>query len=149
MRSTRRDLQPHPMWLFEENYLMVRRLFAELQAGLRYVLSSACGRRALHVTVDDCSRYTSTLTLTNTFAADEKLLPPLVMQLRVYHDAQLVEVLGYQKCTAIPAPYAAESAKGFARDERRQVNRLLYEVLRHCLDHGYGVAAFHPQTDPA
>ena len=125
MRSNSRDLQPHPMWLFEENYLMIRRLFAELRTGLRFVLSTACGRRALQVTVDDCSR------------------------LRVYHDARLVEVLGYQECMAIPPPYAAESSKGFVRDERKQVNRLLYEVLRHCLDHGYGVTTLQPQTDPA
>jgi len=149
MRSNSRDLQPHPMWLFEENYLMIRRLFAELRTGLRFVLSTACGRRALQVTVDDCSRYTSTLTLTNPFVADERLLPPLVLRLRVYHDARLVEVLGYQECMAIPPPYAAESSKGFVRDERKQVNRLLYEVLRHCLDHGYGVTTLQPQTDPA
>ena len=149
MRSSGRDLQPHPMWLFEENYLMIRRLFAELRAGFGFVLSATCGRRALQVTVDECSRYTSTLTLTNPFAADERLLPPLVLRLRVYHDARLVEVLGYQDCMSIPPPYAAESAKGFVRDERRQVNRLLYEVLRHCLDHDYAVTAVAPQPDPA
>ena len=149
MRSSSRELQPHPMWLFEENYLMIRRLFAELRSGVRFVLSSACGRRTLQVTVDEDTRYTSTLTLTKPFGTDERLLPPLVMRLRVYHDAQLAEVLGYQDCTAIPPPYEASAAQGFARDERRQVNRLLYEVLRHCMDHGYGVSTVYPQTDPA
>jgi hypothetical protein len=135
--SRRRELQPHPLWLFEENYLLLRRLLPTLHSGARFVLESDTGRHALGVRVDECGPYTSLLVLTTGMAGEGQLPPPMTLRVRVYHDARLAEVIGYQDCVHIPPGYAARMADGFQRDERRQVNRLLHEVLQHCRRHGH------------
>jgi len=145
----RADSQPHPLWLFEENYLQLRRLFPVFIPGKRYLLSSGSGRNAMQVRVDECGRYTTALTLTRPFEGDEQLLPPLVLQVRVYHDARLAEVTGYQECRNIPPSYKASTANGYLRDERKQVNRLLYEVLTYCRRHGYVVETLSDEVDAA
>lgn len=127
---------PHPLWLFEENYLLLRRLLPRLRPGACFVLGS--DRGALRVEVEeDVGPYTTHLTLSTAFAGDGQLPPPLRLRVRIYHDARLAEVTGYQDCAHIPPRYAARQAEGFQRDERRQVNRLLHEVLQHCRRHGH------------
>ncbi len=59
------------------------------------------------------------------------------MRLRVYHDAGAVEVVGYQGCRRIPARYEVESRGPYHRDEKRQVNLLLHELLRYCRRNAY------------
>jgi hypothetical protein len=132
--SSRREQQPHPLWLFEENYLLLRRLLPRLRPGACFVL----GGGALRVVVEeDTGPYTTHLTLSTPFGGEGQLPPPLRLRVRIYHDARLAEVIGYQDCVHIPPCYAARMAEGFQRDERRQVNRLLHEVLRHCRRHGH------------
>lgn len=143
----RADSQPHPLWLFEENYLHLRRLFPVFAPGTRYLLSAGSARNTIQVRVDECGRYTTTLTLTSPFEGNEQLLPPLVLQVRVYHDARLAEVIGYQDCRHIPPGYKASTANGFVRDERKQVNRLLHEVLAHCRRHGYLAEILSAEVD--
>lgn len=133
---SRRKLQPHPLWLFEENYLLLRRLLPRLRPGACFVLGGA--NSALRVVVEeDTGPYTTHLTLTTPLGGDGQLPPPLRLKVRIYHDARLAEVTGYQDCANIPPRYAARMAEGFQRDERHQVNRLLHEVLQHCRRHGH------------
>jgi uncharacterized protein YqiB (DUF1249 family) len=133
---SRRKLQPHPLWLFEENYLLLRRLLPRLRPGACFVLGGDGG--ALRVVVEeDTGPYTTHITLTTPFAGDGQLPPPLRLKVRIYHDARLAEVTAYQDCAHIPPRYAARQAEGFQRDERSQVNRLLHDVLQHCRRHGH------------
>lgn len=133
---SRRKPQPHPLWLFEENYLLLRRLLPRLRPGACFVLGSHSG--ALRVVVEeDTGPYTTHLTLTTPFGGDGQLPPPLRLKVRIYHDARLAEVTGYQDCAHIPPPYAARMAEGFQRDERHQVNRLLHDMLQQCRRHGH------------
>ncbi len=135
--SRHREPPPHPLWLFEENYLLFRRLLPRLQSGLSFVLGADSGHHALHIKVEECGPHTSLLTLTKSLGGDGHLPPPLLLRVRIYHDARLAEVTGYQDCVHIPPGYAARMAQGFQRDERRQVNRLLHELLQHCRRHGH------------
>lgn len=139
MRYGARDIQPHPMWLFEENYMMLRKLLSGLEPGA-WLLSSAIEDDKIDVLIDACGPYTVSVTLRVPLGADDRLLRPLLLKVHVYSDARLAEVRGYQECHHIPPAYAAAAARGFVRDERRQVNHFLYEVLRYCLDRGYAVS---------
>lgn len=139
MRRSVQELQPHPMWLFEENYLMLRKLFAEFEPGT-WRLSSAAGGHPLTVDIEHCGPYTSSVMLRMPFGADKRVLRPLTFEVRIYMDARLAEASAYQECRHIPPAYAASAVQGFVRDERRQVNHLLHDVLRYCLDRGYAVS---------
>lgn len=139
---SRREPKPHPLWLFEENYLLLRRLLPRLRPGTCFVLGGAGG--AVRVVVEeDAGPYTTHLTLTTPFGGDSHLPPPLRLKVRIYHDARLAEVTGYQDCTHIPPRYAARMVDGFQRDERHQVNRLLHDMLQHCRRQGHVAVEQH------
>ncbi len=126
------------MWVFEENYRLMQQLLPEMEAGGdRYRLSADDGAHALEVLILERCRYTTFIELTKPFYLDGIWLPDLSMQLRVYHDAQVIEVVSYQGCQRIPARYEVDQAPPFHKDEKRQVNLLLHELLRYCLRNRY------------
>lgn len=125
------------MWVFEENFRLLQRLLPELeQGGDRFVLSAAKGE-ALELLILERCRYTTMVSLSQPFAIDGEWLPDLSMQLRVYHDARVVEVAAYQGCQRIPARYQVASQGRHHKDDKRQINFLLHDLLLYCLRLGY------------
>lgn len=126
-----------PMWVFEENFRLLQRLLPELEQGAdRFVLNAAKGE-ALELLILERCRYTTMVALSQPFAIDGEWLPDLSMQLRVYHDARVVEVAAYQGCHRIPARYQVESQGRHHKDDKRQINFLLHDLLLYCLRLGY------------
>lgn len=112
-------------------------LFEELYGLLSVVLPGLGkpGTRApagLDVALLEHSRYTSTFRFHHRFAQDG-LIPDIAMTVRAYHDARVAEVIAYQGCDRLPPPYAVNGNPRYVRDERRQVNRFLRQILRHNL----------------
>ena len=125
------------MWVFEQNFRLLQRLLPELeQGGDRFVLNAAKGE-ALELLILERCRYTTMVELSQPFAIDGEWLPDLSMQLRVYHDARVVEVAAYQGCHRIPARYQVESQGRHHKDDKRQINFLLHDLLLYCLRLGY------------
>lgn len=112
-----------PLQLFEELYGLLALLFPEFRCG---VLKTA-SRAELNVALLEHSRYTTTLSLSRGFG--EPVVPDVAMTVRAYHDARVAEVVAYQGCDRLPPPYAVHGDSRYVRDERRQVNRLLYQLL--------------------
>lgn len=127
-----------PMWVYEENYRLLQHLLPEMEAGGdRYHLSGSDGLHPLEVLIFERCRYTTFIELTKPFLVGDVWLDDLTMQLRLYHDAQVVEVVCYQGCQRIPARYEVEQSAPFHKDEKRQVNLLLHELLMYCLRNRY------------
>ncbi len=127
-----------PMWLYEENYRLLQCLIPEMEAGGdRYFLSGSDGLQAVEILILERCRYTTFIEMTKPFLAGDEWLPDLAMQLRLYHDARVLEVVCYQGCMRIPARYEIEQAAPFHKDEKRQVNLLLHELLMYCLRNHY------------
>lgn len=139
MQRNIRDMQPHPMWLFEENYMMLRKLFPDFTPGV-WLLSAVGECNVINVSIERCGPYTSSVLLYVPIGDDEQLLRPLTFEVRVYNDARVAEAHAYQNCRNIPPTYAASSVKGFVRDERSQTNRFLHEVLRFFLERRYAIS---------
>jgi len=127
------------MWLFEENYRLMQRLLPEMEAGAdRYLLAAADGaQQPLEVLILERSPYTTFVELNKPFFLDGVWMPDLSMRLRVYHDARAIEVIAYQGCHRIPARYQVDADVRYLRDEKRQINRLLHDLLLYCLRNGY------------
>jgi len=123
----------HAMWVFEDNYRLMLALAPVRHGGDAFRFTDTDGRTQLEVAVLERARYTTSLALTRYFHAGSDLLPDLMMRARLYHDARVMEVIEYQECQRLPAPYEIAHAGRFNRDERRQSNHLLNELLRHCL----------------
>jgi uncharacterized protein YqiB (DUF1249 family) len=57
--------------------------------------------------------------------------------LRVYHDAQMAEVIAFNNHQRLRPSYEYPNDKMYHRDEKAQLNTLLGEWLSHCLQHGH------------
>ncbi len=135
------DLQ-HLQTVCALNYGRLRRLLPGLaQDSYRFHWEQPGAEAAvLEVEVLERSAYTDTLILRQTVFPDSGHLswcPRLDMEVRIYHDAELAEVLRFQAARRIPARNRYPNPAMHARDEKTQVNEFLAECLEHCLREGY------------
>jgi uncharacterized protein YqiB (DUF1249 family) len=56
--------------------------------------------------------------------------------LRIYHDAQMAEVVAYDRHRGVRPSYEYPNDKMYHRDEKVQLNTFLGEWLSHCLKYG-------------
>lgn len=124
-----------PMWIYEENFRLLCRLFPGLESGeSTHVLKGNVEGTLLRLELLESSKYTITVMLRHVFQHSGGLLQDIEMRLRIYFDARVAGVLSYQGCEHLPAPYEIKTAGPYTRDERRQTNWLLRELLIKCLD---------------
>lgn len=90
----------------------------------------------LEIRVLERSVYTDTLEL-HLSTMRLPWCPRLDMEVRIYHDAELAEVLRFQRARRIPARNRYPNPAMQGRDEKTQVNEFLAECLDHCLREGY------------
>lgn len=64
-------------------------------------------------------------------------LPGSHMQVRVYHDARMAEVIGAEGCRRLLPRYGYPNSRMHQPDEKAQLNRLLQEWLGHYLQLGH------------
>lgn len=79
--------------------------------------------------------YTTTLKLTQQRNFGPGYLEP-TMQVRMYHDARMAEVLSSQQISGVRASYDYPNSRMHQRDEKMQMNQFLAEWLTFCLEHG-------------
>lgn len=62
--------------------------------------------------------------------------PELDMEVRIYHDAHMADVLRFQSARRIPAVVPSHHPSGWRVNEKALVNRFLGDCLQHCLQQG-------------
>jgi uncharacterized protein YqiB (DUF1249 family) len=102
------------------------------QFGLR--LNSNSGGR-LSISVKERCPYTTTVSMTLDGANWQQPRP--CMTVRIYHDAQMAEVIAYQKSRRFESSYAYPNKTMYHPDEKEQLNRLLGEWLSACIKSGH------------
>ena len=93
-----------PMWFFERNYMYLQEIFPEI---IELSSDALVYRDKLKVVKLKClevSRYTTLISLNLTFTECPKIAP-VEMTIRLYHDAQVADVISYQNITRLVAPY--------------------------------------------
>lgn len=68
---------------------------------------------------------------------DRWVAPKLTV--RLYHDARMAEVIGWQRHRYLKARYEYPNRQMYQSDEKAQFNQFLGEWLSHCLDQGHVV----------
>jgi uncharacterized protein YqiB (DUF1249 family) len=127
------------------NYLRLMRLLPQLrewpcgreQLGTRRVALSQ-GEQVLGVLaleVLHAGPYTTTLLLRQEQALPWLPVPPL--QVRVYHDARMAEVVSADHARCFRSTYAYPNSAMHQPDEKTQLNHFLGEWLGHCLACGH------------
>ncbi len=89
----------------------------------------------LVLAVTECCPYTTTLRISQEHCLP--WLPVPSMEVRVYHDARMAEVVGAQNARRFRSIYAYPNAAMHQPDEKAQLNLFLGEWLSHCLACGH------------
>jgi len=121
----------------EANYLRLQKLLGRFEVGVRagVILLHDDREDAVSVEVRERSPYTALVDIAQS-KAPWAGASRMHMQVRVYLDARMAEVVSCQGLRHFRVRYEYPNPKMFARDEKWQLNHFLGEWLGACLRHG-------------
>ena len=119
------------MWFFERNYVYFREVFPEIIELQSNTLVYRDNLKVVKICCLEVSRYTTLISLNLTFIECPQV-PPVEMTIRLYHDAEVADVISYQNITRLIAPYFS-TEKESDGNHKRQANLLLYDLLSGCV----------------
>jgi uncharacterized protein YqiB (DUF1249 family) len=124
------------------NYVQLLKLFPnirDLAKGdiIRFHLS-ALNQAIVTCTITEAAPYTTFLTFSQEVLSDQPLVDPLQLRInvRLYHDAQLAEVVDAEQKSVLPGRFSYPNRRMYQVDEKAQCNRFLGEWLAYCRQHG-------------
>lgn len=145
----------------ESNYQLLIKLIPDLEVDEGCVFGVAAEENSMgyvHIVVTERCKYTTTVRIVQTHlkqldtayivhgheqAQENKdWIPQPAMSIRLYHDAQMAEVLAFQRHSRIKPNYEYPNKKMYQRNEKAQLNKFLGEWLLHC--HKFGLALEAP-----
>jgi len=118
------------MDLYEQNYIRLRKIAPDLTIADQ-MISSVKGHTDLYLSVRERCKYTTMLNMTYRFGKPGDLVFEPDLQLKVYHDARVVEVQQFHK-----------RKKGwvfnnYSLQHKWAMNRFLYKWLGFCIYQGH------------
>ncbi|GAB5452158.1 MAG: DUF1249 domain-containing protein [Halioglobus sp.] len=119
--------------LCEANYARMLRLFPDYENSNTRELT--VGGAGVRLEVVERCRYTTIFRL-HQKRADSRWLGQLLVEVRAYHDARMLEVGVFQSHRRVAARYQYPNQQMFQQDEKFQQNRFLADWLEHCLANG-------------
>lgn len=143
-----RDL-PALMELYELNYIQLRQLVPDVNAVRDSSVSRADGALLLHLTVHERCKYTTTLHLTYLFSDSEGDFPAPDLVVRMYHDAQVAEVISRGRPRGRRDAGYDRFHHQYSIEAKWQVNRFLHKWLGYCLRQGHGFSPAREQLADA
>lgn len=121
--------------LCEANYLKVMRLFSGEHDFYSYQVELPSDERGVitfHVT-QRC-KYTTMLTITK--KQEASWLPNISFNVRLYHDAKMLEIMTFQQQKIAKIRYEYPNKQMFQQNEKVQHQTFLAECLAYCLKYG-------------
>ena len=131
-----RDL-PALMELYELNYIQLRQLVPDLRAIQDRSISCVGGALDLYLSVLERSKYTTTFHLSYQFSDTEGDFPAPDLVVRMYHDAQVAEVISRGRRRARRDAEYDRLRHQYCIQTKWQVNRFLHKWLGYCLRQGH------------
>ena len=128
-QSIKKQHIQNPMWLYENNYIRLCDLFPNIVLGNVNTLQHDLEHSSLFVKIKEKNKYTLLLEVIEKYPVDSLWKQALNMRIRIYTDARLAEVVNYQGKTRFLPKYQVPNPKMYHRDEKHQINHLLYDWL--------------------
>ena len=148
------------MTLSQSNYMLLLRLLADCEVAGQTRYFSISPQLSYCLAVHEVTRYTTVVTIEQVSlnndahslkssqqsnqASDEEQVPNQLKQLltpamevRLYHDAQVIDVLSCQNIRTVKPRYDYPNKAMHQPDEKQQIQLFLKEWLQLCLAHGY------------
>jgi len=118
--------------LYEDNYRKLVIMLPDLDTADHVTLSSESHMMSVQVDVLERTKYTVLIQLNTCYEGSMSGLLQPSIQVRMYHDAQVAEVLCVQGKRRIRSHYEYPNDAMFYPDEKRQGNKVLFEMLSFC-----------------
>ena len=125
------------MELYECNYIRLRNLVPELDAIPGEVISRVNGALDLHLRIIERAKFTTTLNLTYYFTDEKGRFPAPDMQVRMYHDAQVGEVISCGRRRGVRHAEYNRMRNNYSLEEKWRMNRFLQKWLGYSLMQGH------------
>lgn len=125
------------MELYECNYIRLRNLVPDTDAVPDAVVSRIDGVLDLHLRITERCRFTTTLGLTYFFMDAVGCFPAPDMQVRIYHDAQVGEVISCGRRRGLRHARYNRMRNDYTLAEKWRMNRFLQKWLGYCLMQGH------------
>ncbi len=91
----------------------------------------------IHIHISERCKYTTTLFLRQ--QADTPFMSSTCMEVRIYHDAAMAEVLSFQGIGKLQGNYSYPNKQMLQQDEKVLCNEFLADWLSYCLKFGYSL----------
>ncbi len=140
---------PALMELYELNYIQLRQLVPDINAIQDHSVSRATGALNLYLTVRERCKYTTTLHLSYQFNDNEGEFPAPDLVVRIYHDAQVVEVISRGRRRGRRDAEYDRQHHHYSIETKWQANRFLNKWLGSCMHQGHGFSPAREQLDEA
>lgn len=131
------------MDLYESNFIKLRKLLPDPNKIDDAAISKTAGHLDLYIKITERSKFTTTFYISYCFPTDNGLQMEPNLKVRIYHDAQLAEVMaghlhhGRLVLDNLPAD---------ALKEKWQLNRFFNKWLGYCLRQGHSFEPFVMQS---
>ena len=143
--STRRHYVPDLsafMSLCDANYAKMMQLLPEFEHQNTRSFGLSRSKHVLgeiHIQITERCKYTTTLNIKQNTQSniDNHYLQPTQMEVRIYHDAKMAEVLSYQGRQGLKASYTYPNSAMLQKDEKALCNEFLADWLSYCLKFGH------------
>ncbi len=135
------------MSIYECNYIRLRQLIPDLNTlAATGAISITAGALDLHLTVTERNRYTTNLTLTYLFDDEQGRFPAPDIQIRIYHDARLAEVVSCGRRRGVRHATYDAWRRDYNLDDKWRINRFLQKWLGYCLRQGHRFRSHDPDS---
>ena len=125
------------MELYECNYIRLRNLVPDSDVIPDAVVSRMEGVLDLHLRITERCKFTTTLTLTYLFEDAVGSFPAPDIQVRIYHDAQVGEVISCGRRRGMRYARYNRMRNNYSLVEKWRMNRFLQKWLGYCLMQGH------------
>ena len=119
--------------LYESNYHKLVDWLPDLNCREGTVVFAAAGLSSICIEMLEQNPYTTTIQIRHNLPGAEPWVGALVLKVRIYHDAQVAEVIACQGIHSFKPFYSYPNPKMLQPYEKRRVNQFLGEWLSYCL----------------
>ena len=135
--SIQQQRASNPMWLYEHNFATLCALFPVLVTAEESKLHYQLEHSRLSLQIREKNKYTLLVEVKESYQDSPAWRQVLNMRIRLYTDVRLAEVVSYQGRARFLPKYETPNPHMYQRDEKRQVNHLLYDWLLYLNRHQY------------
>lgn len=130
--------RPNATVLHETNYAKLSYVIPSVKSlNSRLQITTQHSHQFIELAVHEKSKFTTTLQLDIRHSRKMPWLKHLTLNIRLYHDARVAEVLSFQHHHRFEPKYDYPNPRMYHKNEKQQLNHFLSEWLDYCIKHRY------------